>query len=489
MEKWFPAMDGVMDAQIYGGDTWREECGVVGVFCRSGKAAPLILLALHALQHRGQESAGIATSDGMRVWTHKGLGLVSQVFDPGRPPDLPGHLGVGHVRYSTTGSTRIENAQPLTVLSPWGYLALAHNGNLTNAGELRRSLEGGGTSFASTTDSEVIAHLIAQAKASTLEGAISRAMGVLEGAYTVTLVGGNKVCGFCDPHAIRPLVVGEFADGYILASESCALDHIGARFVAEVEPGGLVVVEEGELTIHQAQPSQGRAGCVFEYIYFARPDTVWRGRNVHQARRRMGRILAREHPVAADVVIPVPDSGISAAMGYAEAMGLPLEIGLVKNRYIGRTFIQPEQAMRDFGVQAKLNPVREVVQGRRVVLVDDSIVRGTTSSKIVGLLRAAGAREVHVRISSPPIRFPCFYGIDTSSRGELVAARLSVEEIRRLIGADSLGFLSQEGLVEALKLAREELCMACLDGQYPTRIPREGEVGRLALETLRLLRR
>ncbi|MDR7433962.1 MAG: amidophosphoribosyltransferase [Armatimonadota bacterium] len=470
------------------GDTLKEECGVVGVYCQSGKAASLALLALHALQHRGQESAGIATSDGVRVWTHKGLGLVSQVFDPGRPPDLPGHLAVGHVRYSTTGSTRIENAQPLTTSSRWGYLALAHNGNLTNAAELRGRLEKEGSSFVSTTDSEVISHLIARAGDPTLEGAISLAMGELEGAYTVVLVGGGKLCGFCDPYGIRPLVVGEFADGYILASESCALDHVGARFVAEVEPGGLVVIERGQLTVHQAQPPQGTAGCVFEYIYFARPDTVWRGRNVHQARRHMGRILAREHPAEADVVVPVPDSGLSAAMGYAEATGIPLEIGLVKNRYIGRTFIQPEQAMRDFGVQAKLNPVREVVQGRRIVLVDDSIVRGTTSSKIVGLLRASGAREVHVRISSPPIRFPCFYGIDTSSRGELVAARLSVEEIQRLIGADSLGFLSQEGLVEALGLAREELCMACLDGRYPTRIPREGEAGRQALEFTRRIR-
>ncbi|MDQ7844172.1 MAG: amidophosphoribosyltransferase [Armatimonadota bacterium] len=463
-------------------DAPREECGVVGVCATGGSAAPVAHLALYALQHRGQESAGIASSDGRGIWVHRGMGLVSQVFDADRVAGLPGPLAVGHVRYATMGSARLENAQPLVVASPWGPLALAHNGNLINAPLLRAELQAGGVAFHSTTDSEVIAQVIAHAPVPSLEEAVAYAMRRIEGAYTVALLASGRVLGFRDAYGIRPLAIGRSAQAYLLASESCAFDHTGATFVRDVAPGEVVVIDEHGMRSHRLLPARREAQCVFEYIYFARPDTVLAGRNVHLTRRRMGRILAREHPARADVVIAVPDSGTSAALGFAEASGIPFEVGLIKNRYIGRTFIQPDQARRDLGVRLKLNPLREVIDGRRVVLVDDSIVRGTTSGKIVGMLRRAGATEVHVRISSPPIRFPCFYGIDTSSRGELVAASKSVEEIRRMIGADTLGYLSQLGLVEALQLARERLCMACLDGAYPTAVPEEALAGRHALE-------
>jgi len=463
-------------------DCWREECGVIGIVSGDGPAAPQAHLGLYALQHRGQESAGIATSDGARLWHHRGMGLVFQVFDQGRIAQLPGSLAVGHVRYSTMGSATLENAQPLVVRSPWGPLALAHNGNLINAPQLRGELEADGVRCSGTTDSEVIAHLIARAPVPTVEDAVAATMQRLEGAYTVVVLAAGRILGFRDAHAIRPLVMGTTGRSWFLASETCAFDHLGAVPVREVDPGELVILDAGGQRSTQVLAPGRIAHCVFEYIYFARPDTVLADRNVHLTRRRMGRILAREHPSRADVVIPVPDSGVSAAMGYAEAAGIPLEVGLVKNRYIGRTFIQPDQATRDFGVRLKLNPLRDVLEGRRVVLVDDSIVRGTTSGKIVRMLRASGAAEVHVRISSPPIRHSCFYGIDTSSRGQLVAASHGVEEIRALIGADSLGYLSQAGLVEALQLATDRLCMACLDGRYPTRLPQEATAGRYALE-------
>lgn len=465
------------------GSIWKEECGVAGVLCADGRpAAPLVHVALYALQHRGQESAGIAAGWGDDLSVHTGMGLVAQVFDDARVAALPGAAAVGHVRYATMGSARLENAQPFVVRSPWGPLAIAHNGNLINAPALRRALESEGVVFHATTDSEMIAHLIARAPAATMEEAIAAAMGRIEGAYTVVALAAGRLYGFRDAHGIRPLVVGWGPSFWALASETCAFDHLGAALVGEVEPGALVVLDAAGMRVRQVLPVTRRAHCVFEYIYFARPDTVLRGRNVHQARRRMGRILAREHPAEADLVIAVPDSGTSAAMGFAEEAGLPFEVGLIKNRYIGRTFIQPDQAARDVGVQLKLNPNVEVIAGRRVVLVDDSIVRGTTSGRIVGLLRRAGARAVHVRVSSPPIRHACFYGIDTSTRGELVASRLDVEAIRRLLGADSLGYLSLEGLTEAVGLPAETLCRACLDGRYPTRLPTEAEAGRDALD-------
>ena len=462
---------------------WKEECGVTGIFdTTEADAAPLVHIALYALQHRGQESAGIAALDGDRMTRHRGMGLVSQVFDAARLGELPGRVAIGHVRYATMGSARIENAQPFVVPSPWGPVAIAHNGNLINAPVLRQELEDQGVVLEATTDSEMIAHLIARAPVATVDEAVAYCMRRIEGAYTVAALAGGRLYGFSDANAIRPLVAGRGPTFWALASETCAFDHIGAEAVCEVGPGEMVTLDAGGLRMRQVLAGGRRAHCVFEYIYFARPDTVLRGRNVHQARRRMGRILAREHPAHADIVIAVPDSGTSAAMGFAEEAGLPFEVGLIKNRYIGRTFIQPDQSSRDFGVRLKLNPNVEVIAGRRVVLVDDSIVRGTTSGRIVKLLRHAGAREIHVRISSPPIRHACYYGIDTSSRGELVASRLEVDQIRRFVDADTLGFLSQPGLVEALALPRDTLCMACLDGRYPTRVPTEEEAGRHALD-------
>lgn len=462
---------------------WKEECGVTGVLCTDGQAAsPLVHIALYALQHRGQESAGIAALDGQELRRHRGMGLVAQVFDHDRIAALPGPVAIGHVRYATMGSARIENAQPFVASSPWGPVAISHNGNLINAPDLRRELEGQGVTFQATTDSEVIGYLIARAPASTVEDAMAYCMHRIEGAYTVAAIAGGRLFGFSDAHAIRPLVVGRGPGFWTLASETCAFDHLGAQTVCDVDPGQLVSIDVTGMRTTQALPVERRAHCVFEYIYFARPDTVLRGRNVHSVRRRMGRILAHEHPVEADIVIAVPDSGTSAAMGFAEASGLPFEVGLIKNRYIGRTFIQPDQASRDFGVRLKLNPNVDVIAGLRVALVDDSIVRGTTSGRIVGLLRQAGAREVHVRISSPPIRHACYYGIDTSNRGELIASRIDVEAIRRAIDGDSLGYLSQDGLIEALALPSSTLCMACLDGKYPTRRPTEEDAGRTALD-------
>jgi amidophosphoribosyltransferase len=473
------------DNRQWSGSIWREECGVAGVLDSSGQnAAPLVHIALYALQHRGQESAGIASTDAGVLNLHRGMGLVAQAFTPERIEALRGPVALGHVRYATMGSAKIENAQPFAASSPWGPVAIAHNGNLINAPKLRAELERDGVTFEATTDSEVIAHLIARAPASSAEDAVADCMRRIEGAYTVVATVGARLFGFTDAHAVRPLVIGRGETFWTLASETCALDHIGAVPVSDVDPGQLVIVEGRDLRTRQVLDEAPPAHCVFEYIYFARPDTVLRGRNVHAARRRMGRILAREYPVGADVVIGVPDSGTSAALGFAEAAGLPFEVGLVKNRYIGRTFIQPDQASRDWGVRVKLNPNLESVDGRRIVLVDDSIVRGTTSGRIVRLLRQAGAREVHVRISSPPICHPCYYGIDTSSRGQLIAAQTTVEGIRDSIGADSLGFLSQEGLVEAISLPFERLCMACLNNQYPTRKPTEAEAGRNALEVV-----
>ncbi len=465
-------------------DKLREECGVFGIRTE-GEAAPYIHLGLYALQHRGQESAGIATFDGERVHLVKEMGLVAQVFTPERLAGLRGGIGIGHVRYSTMGGARRENAQPFLEPTPWGTLALAHNGNLVNAPMLRAELEAAGCRFEATSDTEIITKLIATSPAPTLEEAVAACMARLRGAYTIVAMVGDTLLAFRDAHGIRPLAVGRRGADVVFASESCAFDHIGAEPVRDVGPGELLAADAGGLRATQVLPRAGRASCVFEYIYFARPDTVLDAQNVHHVRRRMGRVLAREHPAAADIVIAVPDSGTSAAMGYAETSGIALEVGLVKNRYVGRTFIQPDPSQRDFGVRVKLNPVEEVIAGRRVVLVDDSIVRGTTSRQIVRMLRHVGAREVHVRISSPPITHACFYGIDTSNRGELIAARLSIEEIRREIEADTLGYLSVSGLVEALGLPRRDLCLACLTGTYPTETPTAALAGRFALEAQR----
>ena len=467
-------------------DKLHEECGVFGIRTEEAAAAPFVHLGLYALQHRGQESAGIATFDGGRTHLVKDMGLVAQVFTPERLAKLTGSTGIGHVRYSTMGSASLENAQPFLEQSPWGVLALAHNGNLVNAPILRQDLEAAGHCFRATSDTEVITKLIATSRGRTFEEAIAECMRRISGAYTVVAMVGDTVVAFRDANGIRPLALGRLGRAVVFASESCAFDQIGGEYVREVAPGELVVADASGLRSIQVLPVARRASCVFEYIYFARPDTVLEEQNVHRVRRRMGRLLAREHPVEADAVIAVPDSGTSAAMGYADASGIPCEVGLIKNRYVGRTFIQPDQTSRDFGVRVKLNPIRDVIAGRRVVLVDDSIVRGTTSRQIVRMLRHTGAREVHVRISSPPILNACYYGIDTSSRGELVASRLSVEEIRASIEADSLGYLSLDRLVEALGLPHHALCLACLNGRYPTETPTEAMAGRHALEARRV---
>jgi amidophosphoribosyltransferase len=465
-----------------GGNKLREECGVFGIRTPGGAAAPLVHLGLYALQHRGQESAGIATFDGDRLHLVKDMGLVANVFTPERLATLRGSVGIGHVRYSTMGSASIENAQPFLEQTPWGILALAHNGNLINAPVLRRGLEAAGHCFRATSDTEVITKLIATSHAASLEEAVAHCMQRISGAYTIVAMVGDRVVAFRDANGIRPLAQGRVGRATVFASESCAFDQIGGEYVREVGPGELIVADSAGVRAIQVLPVAKRASCVFEHIYFARPDTVLDGHNVHQVRRRMGRLLAKEYPATADAVIAVPDSGTSAAMGYSDQSGIPCEVGLIKNRYVGRTFIQPDPSSRDFGVRVKLNPIREVVAGRRIVLVDDSIVRGTTSRQIVRMLRHTGASEVHVRISSPPILNACYYGIDTSSRGELVASRLSVDEIRRSIEADSLGYLSLDGLVQALQQPAHDLCLACLNGRYPTETPTEAKAGRHALE-------
>ncbi|MGB9866438.1 MAG: amidophosphoribosyltransferase [Bacillota bacterium] len=457
----------------------REECGVFGVFgCED--AAVVTKHALLALQHRGQESAGIASSDGHRLRAHKGMGLVSEVFGGGKELQLPGTSAIGHVRYSTTGASSISNAQPLLVRYCGGELAVAHNGNLVNAAAIRRELEAQGSIFQTTMDTEVIAHLVAREGNVDFLEALGVCLRKLRGAYALVFLQPSRMFAVRDPTGIRPLSVGRLGAGWVVASESCAFDAIGAEFVRDVAPGEALVFEEGHMRAVQLLPGSPGRLCSFEYIYFARPDSDLEGINVHSARKRMGRALARNCPVEADLVVGVPDSSISAASGFAEEAGIPYEMGLVKNRYIGRTFIQPDQRLREASVRLKLNPLRRVIEGKRVVLVDDSIVRGTTMKRIVGLLREAGAREVHVRVSSPPYRFPCFYGIDTSAEGELVAARMCVEEIRRLVDADSLYYLSEEALASAIGRPAERLCTACFNGSYP--VPIEGAEGKFALE-------
>lgn len=447
-------------------DKLHEECGIFGIYAPGEDVGRLTYMGLFALQHRGQESAGIAVTDGRTIALEKGLGLVGEVFGEGRLARLKGKIAIGHVRYSTAGGGGLENAQPLAATSRRGSLALAHNGNLVNAAELREELSERGYLFQTTSDTEVIASLTAQAEARDVTTALISALARVTGSYALVVLTPGGLLGVRDPHGMRPLCLGRLGSGYVLASESCALDTVGAEFVRDLEPGELVRIGPEGVESLRFAPAK-KAFCIFEFIYFARPDSRLEGVNVHEARRRAGLRLAKEHPAAADLVVPVPDSGTSAALGYAEASGIPLAVGLIKNRYVGRTFIQPGQKTREFGVHLKLNPIREVLAGKRIVLVDDSIVRGTTSRRIVRLLRSAGAREVHVRISSPPIISPCYYGIDTPTRTELIGARYNVEEIRQAIGADSLGYLSLEGLKEAVGLAGEPYCLACFTGNYP----------------------
>ena len=458
-----------------------DECGVFGV-SDSDDAANLAYLGLYALQHRGQESAGIASLHEGKVHVEREMGYVADVFDEARLSRLVGRTAIGHVRYSTAGASLLLNAQPIVFDTGRGPLALAHNGNLVNAREIRASLESKGALFTTTSDSEMIVHLVARSQAPTLAGAIAEALSEVRGAYSLVILSRDGIFAVRDPHGIRPLSLGIREGSPVVASETCAFDLIGAKFERDVEPGEIVRLSREGFTSHRfAFPVS--TPCVFEHVYFARPDSKVFGRSVANSRQGFGRRLAREHPAQADVVVAVPDSGMYPALGYAEESGIPFALGLVRNHYVGRTFIEPKQSIRHFGVKVKLNPVREVVEGKRVVLVDDSIVRGTTSRKIVRMLREAGANEVHVRVSSPPTIKSCHYGIDTPTSDELIAANQSVDEIREFIEADSLGYLSVEGMLEVFGRPQQATCTACFTGIYPVEIEEEERVKEHALET------
>ena len=461
----------------------RESCGIFGVYAPGEDVARITFFGLYSLQHRGQESAGIATADGRGINIRTGMGLVAQVFDEEDLGYLPGGVAIGHTRYSTTGSSRIHNAQPIQVDGPEGPLALAHNGNVVNADNVRADLEEQGQQFVTATDSEVIARVLVTAPGSDWGERFAYMMRRLRGAYCLVVLTPTSLMAARDPLGVRPLCLGRLNGGWVVASETCALDHLGAAFEREVEPGEALVIDSEGLHSYRAMESPRHAFCIFEYIYFARPDSHLYGRSVYTVRRRMGQQLAQEHPVEADVVIPVPYTGGPAATGFAEAARIPFGEGLIKSRYIHRTFIKPDQRQRDLGVRLALTPLREELAGRRVVAVEDSIVRGTTKRNVVRLLREAGAREVHLRISSPPYRFPCVYGVDTADRQELLAARVKeVEEIRRSLGADSLGYLSLRGLFKAVNLPRDKFCAACFTGRYPLAVPPEVQVSKFALE-------
>ena len=458
----------------------REKCGVFGIYAPGEDVARLTFYGIYALQHRGQESAGIATGDGQRIHVRTGMGLVSQVFDEEDLRHLRGHVAIGHTRYSTTGSSLPQNAQPILAEGPNGPVAVAHNGNLVNAEALRYSLEEMGVQFRTSTDTEVIAHLLATAPGPSWRERIAAVMRVLKGAYSLAVLTPTSLIAMRDPWGIRPLCLGRLNGGYVVASETCALDHLGAELIRELGPGEAMVVDEEGMQVFQAVPIERPSLCVFEFIYFARPDSLLRGQLLYPVRMAMGRELAREHPVEADLVIGVPDSAIPAAIGYSHESGIPYAEGLVKNRYVGRTFIQPHQRLREMGVYLKFNPLREVIAGKRLVVVDDSIVRGTTTPKVVEMLRRAGAREVHMRICSPPIRHPCPFGIDMATRWELIANEKTVEDIRRHIGADSLGYLSIDGLMRAIGQSRDTFCTACFTGDYP--LPVQLQMDKLVFE-------
>ena len=463
------------------GATLRESCGIFGVYAQGAEVARLAFFGIYALQHRGQESSGIATADGSRIRLHAAMGLVAQVFNEATLDQLRGGIAIGHNRYSTTGSSRIFNAQPIVVSSPSGDVALAHNGNIVNAEYLRRELEEKGCTFSTSSDSEVIAYLIVSSPGKDLIQKIKHAMGRLQGAYSLVILTQDKLVGVRDPLGVRPLCLGSLDGGWVLASESCALDHIGAQFLREVDPGEVVLIDESGVNSFKVRKARRRALCIFEFIYFARPDSVISGRRLYPARQAMGMQLTREHPVDADLVIGVPDSATAAGIGYSFASGIPFSEGLLKNRYVGRTFIEPEQRLRDLGVKLKFNPLPEVLSGKRVIVVDDSIVRGTTTPQVINLLRRAGTSEVHLRICAPPIRYPCFFGVDMATRRELIAAHKAVPEIAEFIGADSLGYLSIDGLIQAVGLPKENFCLACFTGDYP--VPVQLEMDKLSLET------
>jgi amidophosphoribosyltransferase len=453
-------------------DKFRDECGVFGIFGHP-EAANLTYLGLYALQHRGQESAGIATSDGERMRFSRAMGHVAEAFDESALEMLPGHLAIGHTRYSTAGESRLQNAQPFLIDCAHGQIAVAHNGNLVNARELREDLVRDGSIFQTGSDTEVILHLYARSKAPTIEDALVESIAQVRGAYSLALLTKNRLIAARDPSGFRPLALGQLGDAWIVCSETCALDLIGATYVRDVEPGEVLIISDGGVRSIKPFPPSPLSHCVFEHVYFARPDSYVFGRSVNDVRTELGRVLAREAPADADVVVPIPDSGVCAAIGYAEQARLPLQMGLIRNHYVGRTFIQPQQSIRHFGVRVKLNPVRSILEGKSVVLLDDSLVRGTTSQKIVTMVKAAGAREVHLRISCPPTISPCYYGVDTPSRDELIAATHPIEEIRRFVEADSLAYLSLEGLRAAVGSAQGSYCTSCYTGVYPIQIPRD----------------
>ena len=448
-------------------DKFHDHCGVFAVFGHP-EAAKLAYLGLYALQHRGQESAGIAASDGKTIVTHKGMGHAAEIFTESVLNTLPGHVAIGHTRYSTAGDTDLKNAQPITVSCQKGQVSLAHNGNLANAPSLRKDLESRGDIFQTTSDSEVILHFLARSKHSGIPEAVSDALDRVVGAYSLVMLFKDSVYAIRDPQGFRPLSIGKLDGGYVVASETCAFDLINATFIRDVEPGEMVILDGRGITALRFAAPERPAQCIFEHVYFSRPDSVVFGRSVQASREMLGRMLAREHPAGADLVVPVPDSGVAAAIGFADESGIPLKFGLIRNHYVGRTFIEPSQAIRDFGVKLKLNPVRSLIEGQRVVLVDDSIIRGTTSRKIVRIVREAGAREIHMRISCPPTISPCFYGIDTPTKKELIASTHNVEEIRQFIGADSLGYLSLEGMRQAVADTEGRFCLGCYTANYPT---------------------
>jgi amidophosphoribosyltransferase len=447
-------------------DKFHDECAVFGVYGHK-EAANLTYLGLYALQHRGQESSGIVSGDGTQFYSEKAMGLVADIFTKDRLRRLPGRSAIGHNRYSTAGTSDLKNAQPLVVNFAFGNLALAHNGNLINAQMLRNELEAYGSIFQSTTDSEVIIHLIAHSREGVLLDRVVDALNQVRGAFSITILTDQGLIAARDPYGFRPLSLGKLKDAWVVASETCAFDLIGAETVRDIEPGELILVDERGVQSFRPFPKVMPAMCIFEHIYFARPDSRIYGHNVYQTRKALGRQLAKEAYVPADIVIPVPDSGVPAALGYAEGANIPFENGLIRNHYVGRTFIEPEQRIRHFGVKVKLNAVREVLEGKRVVVVDDSIVRGTTSRKIVKMIRQAGAKEVHLRISSPPIVSPCFYGIDTPTKKELIGSSHRIEEIRKYVTADTLAYLSLEGMLAAAPGSGERYCNACFTENYP----------------------
>lgn len=458
----------------------KECCALFGVYAPREDVARLTFFGLYALQHRGQESSGIATADGNQIYLHTKMGLVAQAFTERSLSQLEGYIAIGHNRYSTTGSSRSGNTQPIMVEGPTGRMALGHNGNIVNAKELRQQLEDQGYQFSTGTDSEIIAYLILSSPKKTWVERIRHAMRRLVGAYSLVLLTEDTLFGVRDPHGVRPLCLGKLDGGWVLASESCALDHIGAQFWREIAPNEILEVDAQGMRSHKGKRADKQGLCIFEYIYFARPDSIIADRRIYSAREVMGANLAQEHPVDADVVIGVPDSATAAGIGYSQESGIPFTEGLLKNRYVGRTFIEPHQRIRELGVKLKFNPMQERLSGKKVVLVDDSIVRGTTTPRVINLLRKAGAKEIHMRICAPPIRHPCFLGVDMASRWELIAAQRDIPGIAEFIGADTLGYLSIDGLINAVGLPREMFCMACFTGDYP--VPVQLEMDKLALE-------